>query len=100
MRFPLITGQRFQARWDNIDSGKKVSFSGSLRCEATGERVAHSFSPAFSGKYLLVECKETHKGQPDSLSKEGWLKDINVFFLVAEPLNDKPESQVMLENVS
>jgi len=100
LRFPLVTGQRFQVRWDDIDSGKKVSFSGALRCEVTGEGDAHSLSPEFSGKYLLVECKETHKGQPDSSSKEAWLKDINVFVPVAEQINDKPESQVKLENVS
>ncbi|WP_233967307.1 hypothetical protein [Pectobacterium polaris] len=100
LRFPLVTGQRYKARWDSIDSGKKTPVSGTLRCEVTGEGDAHSLAPEFSGKYLLVECKETHKGQHDSSSKAAWLKDLNVFVPVAEQLNDKPESKVNLENVS
>ncbi|MBE8259301.1 hypothetical protein IQA85_16950, partial [Leptospira borgpetersenii serovar Ballum] len=100
LHFPLVTGQRFQARSDDIDSNKQVSSSRILRCEVTGEGDAHSLSPAFSGKYLLVECHQTQKGQPDSSSKEAWLKDINVFVPVAQQVKDKPESQVTLENVS
>ncbi|HHL2731592.1 TPA: hypothetical protein ACQ4J9_004304 [Yersinia enterocolitica] len=100
LHFPLVTGQRFQARSDDLYSNKQVSSSRILRCEVTGEGDAHSLSPAFSGKYLLVECHQTQKGQPDSSSKEAWLKDINVFVPVAQQVKDKPESQVTLENVS
>ncbi|ELY5257663.1 TPA: hypothetical protein PXJ35_000380 [Yersinia enterocolitica] len=100
LHFPLVTGQRFQARRDDIYSNKQASSSGILRCEVTREGDAHNLSPAFSGKYLLVECTQTQKDQPDSSSKEAWLKDINIFVPVAHQVNDKPESQVMLENVS
>ncbi|MDE8756600.1 hypothetical protein PZA22_19135 [Pectobacterium polaris] len=69
-------------------------------CWYGGFYASHSLAPEFSGKYLLVECKETHKGQNDSSNKAAWLKDLNVFVPVAEQLNDKPESKVSLENVS
>ncbi len=47
-----------------------------------------------------MECKESHKGQPDSTSKIAWLKDLNVFVPVAEQIKGKPESAVKLINVS
>lgn len=100
LRFPLITGQRFHARWNDLDSGKKVSHSGSLRCAITGEGDAQNLATEFSGQYLLVECKESYKGQPDSTSKIAWLKDLNVFVPVAEQIKGKPESAVKLINVS
>lgn len=88
------------AHRDDIDSNKQASSSGILRCEVTREGYAHNLSPAFSGKYLLAECTQTQKYQPDSSSKGAWLKDINIFVPVAHQVNDKPESQVTLENVS
>ncbi|WP_244664946.1 hypothetical protein [Candidatus Symbiopectobacterium sp. 'North America'] len=100
LRFPLVAGQHYKAQWNGIDSNKKVPASGALRCEVTAEGNADSLAPEFSGKYLLVEYQQTHKGQPISSSKSAWLKDLNVFVPVAEQLNDKPESSVKLENVS
>jgi hypothetical protein len=100
LRFPLITGQHFHARWDDLDSAKKVSTSGALRCAITGEGDAQNLAAEFSGKYLLIVCKESHKGQLDSTSKVAWLKDLNVFVPVAEQIKGKPESAVKLINVS
>ncbi len=99
IRFPLVAGQRYQAQWDDIDSDKKVT-SSSLRCEVTGQGDAHGIAPQFSGKYLLVECHETHEGQPGSSDKLAWLQDLNIFVPVAMQLGDKPESSVTLEDVS
>ncbi|MDK9357552.1 hypothetical protein QQF54_06230 [Lelliottia sp. V106_10] len=99
LRFPLVTGQRYQAQWDSIDDDKKVT-AATLRCEVTGEGDAHSIAPEFSGKYLLVECHETYEGQRRSSDKSAWLQDLNVFVPVAQQVGDKPESLVKLENVS
>lgn len=99
LRFPLETGQRYQAQSDTIDSNKKVVTS-SLLCDVTGEGDAHSIAPEFSGKYLLVECHSTNEGQLNSSNKLAWLQDLNVFVPVAQQLGDKPESLVKLENVS
>lgn len=99
LRFPLVTGQRYQAQWDNIDSDKKVTAS-ALRCDVTGKGDAQSIASEFSGKYLLVECHETQEGQPGSSDKLAWLQDLNVFVPVAQQVGDKPESSVKLENVS
>lgn len=100
LRFPLVAGQHYKAQWNSIDSDKKVPISGALRCEATVEGEASRLAPEFTGKYLLVECQQTDKGQPKSNSKAAWLKDLNVFVPVTQQLGDKPESQVKLENVS
>ncbi|BBS36157.1 hypothetical protein WP5S18E01_10040 [Enterobacter cloacae] len=99
MHFPLVTGQRYQAEWDNIDADKKVTAS-ALRCNVTGEGDAQSIAPEFSGKYLLVECHGTHEGQQDSRDKLAWLQDLNIFVPVAQQLGNKPESPVKLESVS
>lgn len=99
LRFPLVTGQQYQAQWDSIDSDKKVTAS-ALRCDVTGEGDAHSIAPEFSGKYLLVECHVTNEGQLGSSEKLAWLQDLNVFVPVAQQVGDKPESLVKLENVS
>lgn len=99
LRFPLAKGQRYHAQWDNIDSDKKVT-AAALRCDVTGEGDAHSIASEFSGKYLLVECHETHKGQQDSNNKLAWLQDLNVFVPVAHQLGNKPERLVKLEDVN
>ncbi|MDA5479052.1 hypothetical protein PGS49_00005, partial [Yersinia intermedia] len=99
LRFPLVTGQRYQAQWENVDSDKKVTIS-TLRCDVTAEGDAHSIAPEFSGKYLLVECHATNEGQPASSDKLAWLQDLNVLVPVAQQVGDKPESLVKLENVS
>ncbi|MDN0121306.1 hypothetical protein QVN83_20390 [Yersinia frederiksenii] len=99
LRFPLVTGQRYQVQWDNIGSDKKVTTS-ALRCDVTGEGDAHSIAPEFSGKYLLVECHATNEEQQGSSDKLGWLQDLNVFVPIAQQVGDKPERLVKLENVS
>ncbi|MEM6161325.1 hypothetical protein AAH446_12355 [Erwinia sp. P6884] len=99
LRFPLVTGQRFQAQWDNIDSDKKVTAS-TLRCDVTGGGDAQSIAPEFSGKYLSVKCHTTNKGQTGSSDKLAWLQDLNVFVPVAMKVGNKPESQIKLENVN
>jgi len=99
LRFPLVTGQRYEAQWDSIDSDKKVTAS-TIRCNVTAKGDANSIAPEFSGKYLLVECKETPEGQVGSSNKLAWLQDLNVFVPVAMQVGDKPESLVKLENVS
>lgn len=99
LHFPLVTGQRYQAQWDSIDSNKKLIAS-ALRCDVTGEGDARSIALEFSGKYLLVECHATNEGQLGSSDKLAWLQDLNVFVPVTQQVGDKPESLVKLENVS
>ncbi|WP_237734438.1 hypothetical protein [Pantoea ananatis] len=78
MRFPLVTGQRYQAKWESIDADKKGTAS-ALRCDVTYKGEAHEIAPEFSGKYLLVKCDETDEGQPSSSDKLAWLQDLNIF---------------------
>ncbi len=99
LHFPLKTGQRYQAQWEDIDSNKKVTTS-SLFCDVTGEGDAQSIAPEFSGKYLSVECRMTSEGQPSSSTKLAWLQDFNIFVPVAMQVGDKPESPVKLEQVN
>lgn len=99
LRFPLVSGQRYQAQWDAVNSDKKVT-SSALRCDVKGEGDAQGIAPQFSGKYLLVECQETHVGQPRSSNKLAWLQDLNIFVPIAMQLGDTPESAVILEDVS
>ncbi|MHC9002769.1 hypothetical protein [Enterobacter adelaidei] len=99
LHFPLVQGQKYQAKLENIDADKKVT-SSAMRCEVTGEGDAQRIAPEFSGKYLLVECHESNEGQPDNRSKLAWLQDLNIFVPVAQQLGDKPERLVTLENVS
>ncbi|MBJ8735836.1 hypothetical protein [Citrobacter amalonaticus] len=99
LHFPLVKGQRYQAQWDSIDADEKVT-AATLRCDVTEEGNASSIAPEFSGKYLLVECHETHEGQRESSNKLAWLQEFNVFVPVTMQVGDKPESSVKLENVS
>lgn len=99
LRFPLVKNQRYQAQWDDIDSAKKVTAS-TLSCAVTAEGDAQNIAAEFSGKYLLVECHSTTKGQLAGRDKLAWLKDLNVFVPVAMQIGDKPENPVKLENVS
>lgn len=99
LRFPLVVGQQYQAQWESIDSKKEVTTS-SIRCNVISEGDAHSIASEFSGKYLLVQCHETHEGQQKISSKQAWLQDFNVFVPVTQQLGDKPESLVKLENVN
>ncbi|WP_413676311.1 hypothetical protein [Pantoea dispersa] len=99
LRFPLVTGQQYQAQWESIDSDKKITSSG-LRCKVTSMGDAKSIADEFSGKYLLVECQQTDSGQVGSRVRLAWLQDLNVFVTVAMQVGDKPESLVKLENVS
>ena len=99
LHFPLMKGQQYQAQWDSIDADKKVT-AATLRCNVTKEGDANSIAPEFSGKFLLVECHETNKGQQESNNKLAWLQEFNVFVPVAMQLADKPESSVKLENIS
>lgn len=99
LHFPLVTGQRYQAQWDSIDSDKKVITS-ALSCEVTTKGDANSIAPEFGGKFLLVDCHETDEGQVGSSIKLAWLQDLNVFIPVAMQVGNKPESPVKLENVS
>ncbi|MDT0176536.1 hypothetical protein Q9R34_10855 [Enterobacter sp. BRE11] len=99
LRFPLVTGQRYQAQWEDIDSDKKVTAS-ALGCNVTCEGEADKISPQFSGKYLLVKCHETNEGQAGSHNKLAWLQDLNIFVPVAMQVGDKPESPVTLKDVS
>ncbi|HID8276318.1 hypothetical protein ACFYLG_18290 [Proteus mirabilis] len=99
LHFPLAIGQRYQAQWENIDTNKKVTAS-SLFCDVTEEGDAQSIAAKFSGKYLLVECRMTTKGQPNSGTKLAWLQDFNIFVPVAMQVGDKPESPVRLEHVN
>lgn len=98
LRFPLVTGQRYQAKWESIDADKKVTAS-ALRCDVTDQGEAHEISPEFSGKYLLVKCDETDEGQPGSSDKFAWMQDLNIFVPVATQISGKPESLVTLEDV-
>lgn len=99
LHFPLVKGQQYQAQWDNIDAEKKVT-AATLHCNVTKEGDANIIASEFSGKYLLVECNETHEGQQKSSNKLAWLQEFNVFVPVAMQLGNKPESSVKLENVS
>jgi len=98
LRFPLVTGQHYQAQWDSIDAEKKVTAS-SLTCEVTAQGDAERIAPEFDGKYLLVVCDQTAEGQVKSRDTLAWLQDLNVFVPVAMQVGEKPESQVRLENV-
>lgn len=64
------------------------------------EGDARNIASEFSGKYLLVQCHETHQGQLKISSKQAWLQDFNVFVPVIIQLGDRPESSVKLENVN
>ncbi|WP_336777730.1 hypothetical protein [Pantoea sp. USHLN256] len=99
LRFPLVTGQRYQAQWESIDADKKVTAS-TLRCEVTNEGDANTLSPVFGGKYLLVECSATNEGQVSSSDKLAWIQELNIFVPIAMQVGDKPETPVKLENVS
>ncbi|WP_343463137.1 hypothetical protein [Pantoea sp.] len=98
LRFPLVTGQHYQARWDNIDAGKKIT-SSALTCDVTAQGEAKSIAPEFGGKYLLVTCDQTAQGQVDSHVKLAWLQDLNIFVPLTMQEGNKPESAVKLENV-
>lgn len=99
LHFPLVTGQRYQVQWEDINSDKKITAT-ALRCDVTAEGDAHSIAPEFSGKYLLVECHAIREGELSSSDKQAWLQDLNVFVPVAMQAGDKPERLVTLENVS
>lgn len=99
LKFPLVVGQQYQAQWESIDSKKEVIAS-SIRCNVISEGDARNIASEFSGKYLLVQCHETHQGQLKISSKQAWLQDFNVFVPVIIQLGDRPESSVKLENVN
>lgn len=99
LQFPLVVGQQYQAQWESIDSKKEVITS-SIRCNVLSEGDAGSIASEFSGKYLLVQCDETHEGQQKISSKQAWLQDFNVFVPVTMQVGDRLESSVKLENIN